>query len=93
MAGKARLSRAIGRTGMEREIDKLVAAIRATLARPAPLDPAMAMAVVMAASGIDGPGLARPQIATLAAWSTDPTLTEGERNYAAAQLAALDLAA
>lgn len=76
---------------MERQIDKLVASIRATLARPALLDPAMA--AVMAASGIDGPGLARPQIATLAAWSTDPTLTEGERNYAAAQLAALDLAA
>lgn len=76
---------------MERQIDKLVAAIWATLARPAPLDPAMA--VVMAASGIDGPGLALPQIAALAAWSTDPTLTEGERNYAAAQLAALNLAA
>lgn len=91
MAGKARLSRAIGRVKMERQIDKLVASIRATLARPAPLDPAMA--VVMASSGIDGQGLARPQIAKLAAWSTDPTLTEGERNYATAQLAALDLTA
>ena len=91
MEGKARPSRAISRIEMERQIDKLVAAIWATLTRPAPLD--AAMAVVMAASGIDGPGLAQPQIAALAAWSTDPTLTEGERNYAAAQLAALNLAA
>lgn len=74
---------------MDQQIDKLVAAIRATRARPAPLD--HVLATVMVASGIDGSSLARPQIAALAALSTDPTLTEGERNYAAAQMAALGL--
>lgn len=74
---------------MEQQIDKLVTAIRVTLARPGSLDPVLA--ATMAASGIDGSSLARPQIAALAALSTDPTLTEGERNYAAAQLVALGL--
>lgn len=49
------------------------------------------LATAMLASAIDGFSLARPQIAALAALSTDPTLTERERNYAAGQLAALGL--
>lgn len=76
---------------MEQQIDKLVAAIRITLLRPVPPDPVLA--AFMAATGIDGRGLARPQIATLVAWSTDPTLTEVERTHAAAQLLGLGLGA
>ncbi|WP_150127673.1 hypothetical protein [Janthinobacterium psychrotolerans] len=89
MVGQARSYRAMGRTEIEQQIDKLVAAIRAALARSAPLDPVVA--TVMVADGIDGSSLARPQIAALAALSTEPTLTEGERNHAAAQLAALGM--
>lgn len=73
---------------MQQHIDKVVAAIRATRERPAPADPVMAIA--MAANGIDGPGLARLQLTTLEAWAVDPTLSEADRAYAAAQLAALE---
>jgi hypothetical protein len=76
---------------MERQIDTLAAAIRTTLARPVPAN--KALAAIMTAAGIDGPGLARPQIATLAAWSTDPRFTEAEQAHATAQLAALGLGA
>jgi hypothetical protein len=69
---------------MERQIDTVVASIRVTLARP--VHPNSVLAAIMAASGIDGPGLARQQIASLVAWSNDPTLSEVERAYAMAQL-------
>jgi len=89
MTSRTRLSRVIWKIEMKQQIDKLMASIRSTRARPAPADPAMA--IVMAASGIDGPGLAQQQIAALVRWSTDPTLTEDDRSYAATQLVALEL--